>query len=160
MKSEEKMMREIRILLYVFIAGLLLSGITAFPIHSELAYAQQIISYFELDNPLSVWIQTVYNGVNDANSNYPFIAYGTDWLAFAHLLLAVLFMGIVRDPVRNIWVLQFGLVACAGVFPLAFIAGAVRSIPFFWQLIDCSFGLSGGILLGQCYKRVTKLSYQ
>jgi hypothetical protein len=121
-------------------------------------YAHKLIAYFSLNNSLSRWIETVYGGVNVIDTNYPFIAYGTDWLAFAHLVLAVLFAGIIKDPVRNIWVLQFGLIACAGIFPLAFIAGTLRGIPFFWQLIDCSFGLFGGIILWMCYRRVRTLS--
>ena len=34
---------------------------------------------------------------------YPLLAYGTDWLAFSHLVLAVVFLGAWRDPVRNRW---------------------------------------------------------
>ena len=158
MKEEQKLRREIRFLLYVFIIGLILSGITAFPIHTEVTYAHNMIAYFRLDNPLSQWIETVYEGVNEIDSSYPFIAYGTDWLGFAHILLAVLFVGIVKDPVKNIWVLQFGLIACAGIFPLAFIAGTVRGIPIYWQLIDCSFGLFGGTVLWMCYQKVRNLS--
>lgn len=157
MKDAENLQREVRVLLYVFVAGLIVSGITAFPIHTGLTYAHDQIVYFKLDNGLSRWIETVYQGITEIDSKYPFIAYGTDWLAFAHLILAVLFAGIIKDPVRNIWVLKFGLISCAAVFPLAFIAGAVRGIPFFWQLIDCSFGLLGGIILWMCYSRVKKL---
>lgn len=157
MKNVKKLKREVRFLLYVFVAGLMVSGITAFPIHTGLTYLHDQIAHFKLDNGLSRWIETVYQGVNEVDSNYPFIAYGTDWLAFAHLILAVLFAGIIKDPVRNIWVLKFGLIACVGVFPLAFIAGTVRGIPFFWQLIDCSFGLLGGIVLWMCYRRVKEL---
>ncbi|MBT1696006.1 hypothetical protein KK083_03900 [Fulvivirgaceae bacterium PWU4] len=157
MKDAKNLRREVRILLYVFVAGLIVSGITAFPIHTGLTYAHDQIVYFKLDNGLSRWIETVYQGITEVDSKYPFIAYGTDWLAFAHLILAVLFAGIIKDPVRNIWVLKFGLISCAAVFPLAFIAGAVRGIPFFWQLIDCSFGLLGGIILWMCYSRVKKL---
>ena len=29
------------------------------------------------------------------------IAYGTDWLAFAHITIAVAFLGPLKDPVRN-----------------------------------------------------------
>lgn len=97
-------------------------------------------------------------GVDEVTTKYSFIAYGTDWLAFAHLVLAVLFLGIVKDPVRNRWVLQFGLIDCAGIFPLALIAGSIGGIPFFWQLIDCSFGVFGGIILWMCYTRVNRLS--
>ena len=157
MRNVKDIRREVRMLLYVFVAGLIVSGITAFPIHTGLAYAHDQIVYFKLDNGLLRWIETVYNGVTEVDTKYPFIAYGTDWLAFAHLILAVLFAGIIKDPVRNIWVLKFGLISCAGVFPLAFIAGTVREIPFFWQLIDCSFGLFGGIILWMCYSRVKKL---
>jgi len=42
--------------------------------------------------------------------------------------------------------------ACIMVIPLAFIAGPIRQIPFFWQLIDCSFGVLGIIPLYTCYK--------
>jgi hypothetical protein len=156
--NEEKLKREIRILLYVFVTGLVVSGITAFPIHTQLVYAHKLIASLHLNNSLTQWIDTVYKGVDDIDRNYPFIAYGTDWLAFAHLVLAVLFIGIIKNPVRNIWVLEFGLIACAGIFPLAFIAGSIRGIPFFWQLIDCSFGVFGGIILWMCYTRVKKLS--
>ncbi|MEJ7644653.1 MAG: hypothetical protein WKF87_08655 [Chryseolinea sp.] len=153
-------MREIRILLYAFIVGLAVSGITSFPIHTELTYAHKMIAYFRLDNSLTQWIKTVYDGVNEVDSKYPFIAYGTDWLAFAHIAFAVLFLGIVRDPVKNIWVIQFGLIACAGILPLALIAGTIRGIPFYWQLIDCSFGLFGGVLLLMCLRRVQKLLHK
>jgi hydrogenase/urease accessory protein HupE len=69
--------------------------------------------------------------------------YGTDWLAFAHIVIAIAFFGAIRDPVRNIWVVEFGMIACMLVVPLALIWGGVRSIPFFWRLIDCSFGVFG-----------------
>lgn len=156
--KEEKLKRDIRLLLYIFVAGLVVSGLTAFPIHTQLIYAHKLIAAFHLNNSLTQWIDTVYHAVAEVDANYPFIAYGTDWLAFAHLVLAVLFLGIIKDPVRNIWVVQFGLIACAAVFPLAFIAGAAREIPFFWQLIDCSFGVFGGIILWMCYTRVKILS--
>ncbi len=157
MNSEKQLVNQIRTLLYIFIVGLAVSGITAFPIHTQLAFAKQLIGYFEMHNSFTRWMEVVYDGVDVMDKKYPFLAYGTDWLAFAHLVLAVLFAGVIRDPVRNIWVLQFGLIACLGIFPLAFIAGTVRGIPFFWQLIDCSFGLFGGTVLWMCYARVRTL---
>jgi hypothetical protein len=156
--NDQKLRREIKILLYTIIIGLVISGITAFPIQTELAVAQNLIDEFNLNNVFSQWIEVVYQGVNEIDQTYPFISYGTDWLAFAHLVLAVLFVGVLKDPVRNIWVIEFGLIACAGIFPLAFIAGSIRGIPLFWQLIDCSFGVVGGAVLWMCYIRVKKLS--
>ena len=71
------------------------------------------------------------------NGSYPFLAYGTDWLAFAHLMIAIAFIGPYRDPVRNQWVITFGLIACAAVIPLALICRPLRGIPMYWRLIDC-----------------------
>ena len=154
---ELKVLKSVRRLVLIFISCLFVSGFTAFPIESELAWTVQLIEKFQMDNAFSNWIEFVYQGVRETKENYPFISYGTDWLAFAHLVIAVLFIGPLRDPVRNIWVIEFGIMACIGIFPLAFIAGSVRGIPFFWQLIDCSFGIFGGALLMVCHRKVKLL---
>jgi len=90
-------------------------------------------------------------------ADYPFMAYGTDWLAFAHLVIAVAFLGPLVDPVRNKWVFVFGIISCAGVLPLALIAGYIRGIPFFWRLIDCSFGVIGIVPLFICLHYIRQL---
>ena len=89
-----------------------------------------------------------------------FLAYGTDWLAFAHLVIAVAFVGPLRDPERNAWVVTFGLIACAAVVPLALIAGAVRGIPPYWRVIDCAFGVAGAALLWPCHLAIRELERQ
>src|SRR5437667_203206 len=91
--------------------------------------------------------QMVAAALTEIHAKYPFMAYGTDWLAFAHLIIAVAFIGPLRDPVRNIWVVTFGLIACLGVVPLALVAGAIRDIPVYWRLLDCSFGVFGALPL-------------
>jgi hypothetical protein len=139
--------------------GLFISGITAFPLETELGFINDLISGSPYDG-LTHWIDLVYNGLRDTNSKYPFIAYGSDWLAFAHLILAILFVGPLRDPVRNVWVVEFGLIACVLIFPLAFIAGEVRQIPLFWRLIDCSFGVVGAAVLWPCYQSIRQLEMQ
>jgi len=145
-------LRRIRFWLAIFIIGLALSGITAFPLETELSLLVSVLHAGWL-RPISEftgllpWIERVYSGLHTTNANYPFLAYGTDWLAFAHLVIAVAFIGPYVDPVRNKWVITFGLIACAGVVPLALIAGAIRGIPFPWRLIDCSFGLFGTVPL-------------
>jgi len=100
------------------------------------------------------WIEAVDKAIAETNARYPFLAYGTDWLAFAHLAIAVAFVGPLLDPVRNKWLITFGLIACAGVIPLAMIAGSIRGIPFPWRLIDCSFGLFGSIPLFLCRRSI------
>lgn len=143
--------------LWVLIIGLALSGITAFPIETELRWFSGHNSFMSAN--MKAWFSTIFRAVKATNVNYPYLSYGTDWLAFAHLLLAVLFIGPAKDPVKNIWVLQFGIIACIAIFPLAFIAGSIRHIPFFWQLIDCSFGAIGIIPLLLAYRYTKQLTY-
>ena len=152
MQHAEILERRIKIWIVIFIVALALSGITAFALETELAWLNHLFNGHE--NGLSEWINKVYLALQKTNNDYPFLEYGYDWLAFAHLVIAVAFIGPLKDPVRNKWVIQFGMIACGMVLPLAFIAGHVRGIPFYWQLIDCSFGIIGLVPLGICYKKI------
>jgi hypothetical protein len=149
----------IKFWLWVFIAGLVISGVTAFPLESELrAFANFINADANARaSGFAAWVVRVRDGLIDTNTKYPFLAYGTDWLAFAHLVIAVVFIGPLRDPVRNIWVVKFGMIACAMVVPLALIAGAIRGIPLGWRMIDCSFGVFGIVPLAICYRQIKRL---
>jgi len=157
--TEAKLLRRIRFWLALFIAGLILSGITAFPLQTEvgglvwLVHAEPLRGVAEFTG-LGRWIDQVDEGLRATNERYPFVAYGTDWLAFAHLVIAAAFIGPFIDPVRNKWVITFGLIACAGVVPLALIAGPIRGIPLGWRLIDCSFGVVGSIPLLICGRAI------
>jgi hypothetical protein len=123
-------LRSIRIWLTIFIVGLILSGVTAFPLVHETAWlARSLHAHPILPPAIIAWIDRVHAALADESARYPFLAYGTDWLAFAHLVIAIIFLGPLIDPVRNKWVLQFGIIACLGVFPLALIAGPIRGIP-------------------------------
>lgn len=137
-------LRKIRIMMGIIIFGLFISGVTAFPLETELVW---LSGFFDPETSLGFWLHRVKDALVDVNQSYPFLAYGTDWLAFAHLVLAVLFIGPYMDPVKNKWVIQFGVISCIGVIPLALIAGPIRDIPFFWRLVDCSFGVFGIIPL-------------
>ena len=154
-ENEDKLRKQIKNLIILFIVGLAISGITAFPIESELAIVNANTSSFP--DYFQNWINEVYLAVKSTNENYPYLSYGTDWLAFAHIVIAVAFIGPVKDPVKNIWVIQFGMIACVMVFPLAFISGAIRGIPLYWQLIDCSFGVFGIALLYLCHRWILRL---
>ncbi len=143
--------KRIKYLLIFFITAMILSGLTAFPIEKGLGFLNSnfgpgtiMENYWPA---MSQWIGRVFAGVVNTYHLYPFIAYGTDWLAFAHIVIAIAFIGPLREPVKNIWVVEFGMIACALVLPLALICGPIRGIPFFWILIDCSFGVLGFILL-------------
>jgi len=162
MTRTEQLERRVRLLLALFIAGLVLSGLTAFPLETEIRWLTGVLGAGPETRPQEVtgvlrWLVTVRDALIATNARYPFLAYGTDWLAFAHLVIAVAFVGPWRDPVRNRWVVTFGLIACAGVIPLALIAGAVRDIPLYWRLIDCMFGVGGAVLLWPCARAIQEL---
>jgi hypothetical protein len=141
----------IRLLLASFIAALAVSGITAVPLKWEIGLLNQFLGEGSWITPtwpsLSHWISYVYTGILETDNLYPFINYGTDWLAFGHIMIAIFFIGPLIDPVRNAWVVRAGLIACALVIPWALIFGPLRGIPPFWRLIDCSFGIFGAIPL-------------
>lgn len=154
------LVRSIRRWLAVFIVGLVLSGITAFPLRGETTFLFHLSETLHLAAhapALYTWIHRVQSALATTGDRYPFLAYGTDWLAFAHLVIAVAFLGPWQDPVRNRWVITFGLIACLGVLPLAFIAGPLRGIPVFWRLIDSSFGVLGTIPLWIIRKKTERL---
>ena len=140
----------IRICLIIVILGLFVSGVTAFPLREELTLGRDILNNTGLSTTfpdLAFWVQRVAEGLEVTGTDYPFLAYGTDWLAFAHLAIAVAFVGPLIDPVRNVWITIWGLIMCAGIVPLALIAGAIRGLPFGWQLIDISFGVVAAVPL-------------
>ena len=150
--------KKIQLLLSLFIAGLIISGLTAFPLEWELSL---LVTFCRnADHSLCEWLLKCHHAVKDINANYPFLSYGTDWLAFAHLIIAIAFIGPLKNPFRNIWVIEFGMIACMLVIPHALIAGYFREIPVFWRLIDCSFGIIGIIPLAICRKYIRKLETQ
>lgn len=153
---------KIRVWLWVLIAGLLVSGITAFPLEPELRLASALLHADWSPAPLFApdfvgWVDRVSAALTQVYADHPFIAYGTDWLAFAHLVIAIVFIGPLIDPVKNIWVIQFGFIACLGIIPLALIAGGMRGIPLGWQLIDISFGVLGAVPLFFAWRLTRKL---
>ncbi len=152
-----KLLKRVRIILVFFISCLFISGITAIPIELELKILLDVFNSINISGVLIDWVIIVYEGIKITNSTYPFMAYGYDWLAFAHIVLAILFIGPLRNPKKNIWVIEFGMIACVLVIPLALIAGYYREIPVFHRLIDCAFGVFGIIPLYLCYRYIKRL---
>jgi hypothetical protein len=151
MNKEKKIIRN---WLRFFIVSLFISGVTAIPVEQELAF---IIKHFPFEGSIKGWLRQVLIGVEHTSQDYPFLLYGYDWLAFAHFVLAILFIGPLRDPVKNKWVIEFGLIACILIIPFALIAGHFRGMPFWWRLVDCSFGVIGVIPLIICIRNIKKL---
>ena len=47
------------------------------------------------------WLLTAHEALQDVSVNHPLLFYGTDWLAFGHFVIAIAFVGALRDPVRD-----------------------------------------------------------
>ena len=140
----------IRKSLLVIIIILFLSGLTTIPVESEFSVLLRI---FSVHGQLVNWLEKVLSAHKQVNNGIPLLFYGYHWLAFDLFILAILFIAPYRDPVKNIRVIEFGLIACVLILPLAFAAGNLRGIPAGWQFIDCSFGVVGFILLSVCYRK-------
>jgi hypothetical protein len=160
-KQLAEVLRRIRLVLGLFIFGLILSGVTAFPLQRELEIIATSLGIDQMSltevQGVNFWILTIRDGLRETYAKYPWVAYGTDWLAFAHIVIAVFFLGPLIDPVRNIWVLRAGLIACLLVLPLALIVGGGRQIPLGWRLLDCSFGIMGAVPLWYCLKLTKRI---
>ena len=152
-----------RLIIAFVIFGLFVSGLTAFPLLMELNILANLVtggsSDLEPDNyqGLAHWVLKVREGLDDTYKDYPFIAYGTDWLAFGHVIIALFFILPFREPARYVGVLWVGVAACILIIPLAVICGPIRGIPFYWQLIDISFGVGCIIPLWIAIKLTSKL---
>jgi hypothetical protein len=154
MNKEKKIIRN---WLKIFITALFISGLTAIPVEPELTY---VVDHFPFEGSIKGWLQEVLIGLQHTSNDYPFLFYGYDWLAFAHFVLAILFIGPFRDPVKNKWVIEFGIIACILIIPFALIAGHFRGMPFWWRLVDCSFGIIGLIPLSICMKNIKRLEVE
>jgi hypothetical protein len=163
--TQQSLMFRYRISLGIFVFGLVVSGITAFGLEIETALLNRVLGLSASTNPksflfpLQIFIYNVHLALNFTYARFPFLGYGTDWLGFSHLVIAAFFVLPFVDPIRYRAILSIGLLPCAGVIVTALISGAIRHIPFFWTLIDCSFGVLGAIPLIYCL-RITRRLWQ
>jgi hypothetical protein len=150
MNRERILRRRIQSLTWLFIIGLAVSGATAIPLQSELNLLVNFFGANGESSELARWLMRVQAALAQMQAQHPFLFYGTDWLAFGHFVIAIAFIGALRDPIRNRWLFDFGLIACVLVIPYALVFGGLRGVPFWWRLIDCSFGVFGFIPLWLC----------
>ncbi len=150
----EELKKQIKSWIIFFMAALIISGLTAIPVRAEINFMYRMTGDIGFVQP---WMEKLQEGINETADKYSFLFYGYDWLAFAHFVIAILFIGPFRDPVRNKWVIEFGMIACLLIIPFALIAGHFRGIPFWWRLVDCSFGIAGLVPLIICSRKINKL---
>jgi hypothetical protein len=142
---EPTLRRRVLACTWIIIIGLVVSGATALPLQTELdllaRWLHAGLAPEQATSGLVRWILIVRDALHDTYARHPFMGYGTDWLAFAHFVIAIAFFGALKHPARNIWLFTFGMIASVLIIPWALITGEVRGIPLAWRLIDCSFGV-------------------
>jgi len=78
--------------------------VTAIPLKWELDLLAKISGADTNSTSLiGEWIIHVHTALNQTAAQFPFLYYGTDWLAFGHFVIAIAFVGALCDPVRNRW---------------------------------------------------------
>lgn len=155
--DDRHLLTRIRILIGIVIGGLIVSGITAFPLLHEVDLLHGWLIGSSMPAPITGWIERVHAGLHATHLAYPFLPYGTDWLAFGHLVIAIFFIGPFVDPVRNVWCIRAGQVACLLVIPTALICGEIRGIPLWWRVIDSAFGVCGFLPLWLANRLIRQL---
>lgn len=159
----ERELKIIRLMLGMVVAGLLLSGLTTFWLPQEIKWLIETVwsnspdtfPFFSGEYELLV---KVGRGLEIIDRDYPQILLGTDWLGFAHIILAILFLGALKDPARNIWVIQFGMISAVLVVPAAFLFGYVRELPSIHYFVDAAFGVTAFVPLYIAYSMAGKIS--
>ena len=149
---EPLLRRRIKLLTWLFIIGLIASGVIAMPLAYEVRWLVRILGADHGSTGWVRWLVEIRDTLAQTQAQHRFLFYGTDWLAFGHFVIAIAFVGALRDPIRNRWLFDFGLIACVLVIPFALLFGGLREIPIWWRLIDCSFGVFGFIPLWLCRK--------
>ena len=147
----------IRACTWFLIVGLVLSGLTAIPIESEMALGRVVLGNDlsgggRLPDRVVTWLRTLDNGITATARQAPFMFYGTDWLAFGHFMIALMFVGALGDPVRNRSLYRFGMMASLLVPVWAAAFGPIRGIPIWWRLVDASFGVVAFFPAWLCYR--------
>jgi hypothetical protein len=141
-------LRRAKVMLGIVVFGLLVSAITIWPAIPGLKMAVRIVwGEAEATGVIHGFILQVIAGLKVMEAHYPFMLYAHDWLAFAHIALAILFAGAIRDPVRNKWIVQCGLIMCALIPVLAGICIPLRGIPLVWFWVDFSFAPAAALPL-------------
>ena len=141
-------MKRAKVMLGIVVFGLLVSGITVWPAVPELKMAVQLVwGDAAPSGTLHGFVLQAIVGLEVMQKDYPFMLYAHDWLAFAHIVLAILFAGAIRDPIRNVWIVQCGLIMCALIPVLAGICIPLRGIPWIWFCFDFAFAPAAALPL-------------
>ena len=152
---ENQLRKKIKVAIVLTIIGLLFNGISAVPLRTELSIL--LSKPNALPKFLADWWTYVNQGVNETSDNYNFMRYGFDWLAFAHMLIAIAFFGPLKDPIKNEWVIKWGMIASGLSVLMALGWERLRAIPMWWSFIDAGIALVAFLILWLCSRWVQEL---
>ena len=160
--NPSRILNQTKAALVLFSVALVLSGVTAifpreglrllYPLYAPESGLHRVWP------SMAQWLDLVHQALEDTYASYPFLAYGYDWLAFGHFIIAIPFLMALRDPLRHSWVVAYGIGACLAVLPFALVFGAIRGIPVFWRIVDTTFGIGGLIVLLILRRRLRRLA--
>lgn len=93
-QEEKKVLLKLRLWIAFFMVALVLSGVTAFPVETEL---KTLCSVAGLDSAtvndypaIFGFLYSIKESIVELNQTTPQLSYGYDWLAFAHLVIALI----------------------------------------------------------------------
>lgn len=91
--NHDRLLRgRMRWLVGLFIFGLFVSGLTAIPLLQETSWLTNLAGTNDTSTA-GEWLMRVHIALSQTQSQYPFLFYGTDWLAFGHFVIAIAFIG-------------------------------------------------------------------
>ncbi len=148
-------------MIVIVVFGLLVSAVTIWPAIPELKMAVRIVwGDAAPTGVLHSFVVKAIKGLEAMEADYPFMLYAHDWLAFAHIMLAILFAGAIRDPIRNVWIVQCGLTMCALVPVLAGICVPIRGIPWIYFWVDFAFAPGAALPLWIALRDIRRVEAQ
>lgn len=150
-------LRRAKWMLAIVAFGLFVSGVTVWPAVPELRMAVRVVwGDATPTGAVHGFILKAIEGLESVEADYPFLLYAHDWLAFAHIVLAILFAGAIRDPVRNVWIVECGLLMCILVPVLAGICIPLRGLPMAWFWVDFAFAPAAGLPLWIAWRDIRR----
>ena len=154
-------MKRARWMISIVVFGLFVSGVTVWPAIPGLTWLVDLLwGDAEAGGVIHAFLLRSIEGLEYVQAHYAFLFYAHDWLAFAHICLAILFAGTLKDPVRNKWVIQCGLIMCALIPVLAAICIPLRGIPFAWFFVDFAFAPAAALPLWIALKDINQAERQ
>ena len=73
------------------------------------------------------------------------------------LLIAIAFIGPLKDPIKNEWVIKWGMIASGLSVLMALGWERLRSIPVWWSVVDASIVIIAFLVLWFCNKWIQEL---